>query len=120
MDTPEARLSPGNGEGSGKPDEPETPQPRKFPTWIVPVVGYSIAAISLVWVLSHFPFAQLGQHLRTMDWGWIALAVIVEVGVYFVDAWRWMVLLRPVGAPSFSCCLQAVFVGLFANDVLPA
>ena len=92
----------------------------KIPKWLVPVVGYGIAAISLFWVFSQFPFAKLGEHLRTMDWTWILVAVLVEVGVYFIDAWRWMVLLRPVGAPSFSCCLQAVFVGLFANDILPA
>jgi uncharacterized protein (TIRG00374 family) len=102
-------------------DTVETPSGRrKIPKWVVPVAGYGIAALSLVWVFSHFPFAELGEHLRTMDWTWIAVAVLVEIGVYFIDAWRWMVLLRPVGAPSFSCCLQAVFVGLFANDVLPA
>lgn len=93
---------------------------RKIPKWLVPVVGYGIAALSLIWVFSHFPFAKLGEHLRTMDWRWIAVAILVELGIYFVDAWRWMVLLRPVGAPRYACCLQAVFVGLFANDVLPA
>jgi uncharacterized protein (TIRG00374 family) len=96
------------------------PGRRKVPKWIVPVAGYGIAALSLIWVFSHFPFAELGEHLRKMHWGWIAVAVLVEIGAYFIEAWRWMVLLGPVGAPSFSCCLQAVFVGLFANDVLPA
>jgi glycosyltransferase 2 family protein len=98
----------------------DTTEGGKFPKWIVPVIGYGIAALSLIWVFSHFPFAELGRHLRTMDWWWIGVAVGVEIGVYFIDAWRWMILLRPVGAPSFGCCLQAVFVGLFANDVLPA
>ncbi|MDP9171869.1 MAG: flippase-like domain-containing protein [Acidobacteriota bacterium] len=95
-------------------------KPRKTPKWLLPVVGYSLSALSLVWVFSKFPFAQLGEHLRTMDWTWVAVAVLCELGVYFVDAWRWMVLLRPVGAPSFGVCLQSVFVGLFANDLLPA
>ncbi len=66
------------------------PKRRKIPKWVVPVVGYSISALSLVWVFSKFPFAQLGEHLRTMDWTWVAIAVICELAVYFVDAWRWM------------------------------
>jgi len=55
-----------------------------------------------------------------MDWRWVSLAIFFELAVYFVDAWRWQALCKPVGAPSFRLCLQAVFVGLFANDVLPA
>jgi uncharacterized protein (TIRG00374 family) len=50
----------------------------------------------------------------------VAIAILAEAAVYFIDAWRWMVLLRPAGSPSFGCCLQAVFVGLLANDILPA
>lgn len=93
---------------------------RRVPKWLVPAVGYAIAGVSLAWALSRFPYEQLGDHLRSMDWQLVALAVVLEIAVYFFDAWRWMVLLGPVGAPSFGLCLQAVFVGLFANDVLPA
>jgi uncharacterized protein (TIRG00374 family) len=93
---------------------------RGIPKWVVPVAGYGLSAASLVWVFSKFPFAQLGDHLRTLSWAWVALAVVVEVVVYFADAWRWMVLLGPAGAPPFISCLQSVFVGLFANDILPA
>jgi uncharacterized protein (TIRG00374 family) len=96
------------------------PRRRRIPKWLVPVIGYGISIASLIWVFSKFPFGQLGEHLRTMDWKWVVVAIAVEVGVYFIDAWRWMVLLGPVGAPSFGCCLQSVFVGLFANDILPA
>jgi hypothetical protein len=93
---------------------------RRIPKWVVPVFGYGISAISLIWVFSKFPFAQMGEHLRTLDWTWVVVAILAEVLVYFADAWRWMVILGPVGAPSFASCLQAVFVGLFANDILPA
>jgi hypothetical protein len=96
------------------------PKRRKFPKWLLPVFGYGIAAASLIWVFSKFDFAQLGERLRTLDWTWVAVAIVIEIAIYFVDAWRWMVLLGPVGAPSFGACLQAVFVGLFANDILPA
>lgn len=93
---------------------------RRIPKWVVPVAGYGISAASLVWVFAKFPFAQLGEHLHTLNWTWVAIAVATEVAVYFADAWRWMALLGPVGEPPFFSCLQAVFVGLFANDILPA
>ena len=96
------------------------PKRRKTPQWLVPAVGYTVSAASLVWVFSKFPYAQLGDHIRTLDWRWVWLAVAFEIAVYFFDAWRWQKLLAPVKEPSFGLCLQSVFVGLFANDVLPA
>jgi uncharacterized protein (TIRG00374 family) len=96
------------------------PRRGKFPKWALPVFGYLISAVCLMWIFARFPYAQMAEHLRTISWGWVGLAILFEVSAYFVDAWRWAVLLRPVGAPSFSCCVQAVFVGLLANDILPA
>ena len=95
-------------------------QQRRIPRWLVPAVGYAISGILLIWVFSKFPYRLLGDHLRTMDWWWVSLAVALEFAVYFVDAWRWSAFLQPVGAPSFGVSLQAVFIGVFANDVLPA
>ena len=102
------------------PEEASPSGSRKIPKWLVPAVGYSISAISLIWVFSKFPYAELGAHLRTLDWWWVVLAIVFELLAYLADAWRWAILLRTGGAPSFGACLQAVFVGLFANDVLPA
>ncbi len=93
---------------------------RGMPSWLVPTLGYGVAAVALVWVFAKFPFGQLLEHLRTLDWRWIALAVVLELAVYFLEAWRWMVMLRPVGSPKYAACVQSVFVGLFVNDVLPA
>jgi uncharacterized protein (TIRG00374 family) len=98
----------------------KAPARRAVSKWLIPAIGYLVSAVSLAWVLSKFPYAQLGDHLRTMDWKWVAVAVVLEIAVYFADAWRWFVFLRPAGAPSYRVCLQSVLVGLFANDVLPA
>jgi hypothetical protein len=93
---------------------------RKVSTWLVPAIGYSISLASLWWAFAKFPFAQLGDHLRTMGWGWLTLAIIVEFGSFLLDAWRWRELLRPACAPPYGATVQSVFVGLFANDLLPA
>ena len=76
------------------------PKRRGIPNWLVPAIGYSVSAASLTWVFWKFPYAQLADHLRTLEWNWVALAILLEVAVYFFDAWRWGVLLRPVGAPD--------------------
>ena len=96
------------------------PNRRRVAKWLVPAVGYTVSAASLVWVFWKFPFSQLGDHFRTMEWNWVAFAVLIEFGVYFFDAWRWQALLKRAGAPSFGMCLQSVFVGVLANDILPA
>jgi uncharacterized protein (TIRG00374 family) len=112
-------------QNTGMPVPHQSKPNRKLPPWLTKgpfptILGYAIAAASLVWVLSKFSFAELSEHLRTLDWRFVALAIAFEVATYFVDAWRWMILLEPAGAPTFGACLQSVFVGLFANDVLPA
>jgi uncharacterized protein (TIRG00374 family) len=99
----------------------ETPRARrKVSTWLVPAIGYTISLASLWWAFAHFPFAQMGDHLRTMGWWWLSLSIALELGSFFLDAWRWRELLRPAVAPPYGAAVQSVFAGLFANDVLPA
>ncbi len=54
-----------------------------------------------------------------MDWWWLGLAVIADVSVYCWQAIRWGQVLRPVQQVSFRQAVSAIYVGLFANEVLP-
>jgi glycosyltransferase 2 family protein len=45
--------------------------------------------------------------------------MICDVLSYVVQAVRWQLLLRPVGKISLSHATQAIYVGLFTNEVLP-
>lgn len=96
------------------------PAGRKVSTWLVPAIGYSISLASLWWAFARFPFAQMGDHLRTVGWGWLTLSVAAELASFFLDAWRWRELLRPAAVPPYGAAVQSVFAGLFANDLLPA
>ena len=49
----------------------------------------------------------------------MSIAVIFELSVYFCHAWRWNILLRPVAHASYWRSVQAIYIGLYANDVLP-
>ncbi len=88
--------------------------------WLIPTLGYLISLLSLWWVFFKFPFAQLGEHIRTVDWRWLSLAIALEVGSFLIDAWRWRELLRPAGRTTYGAAVQSVFAGLFTNDLLPA
>ncbi len=99
----------------------ETPKARrKISSWLIPAIGYSISLASLWWAFARFPFAQLGEHFRTMDWWWLVIAVTIEVASFMLDAWRWKELLKPAHEPTYGACVQSVFAGMFSNDLLPA
>jgi glycosyltransferase 2 family protein len=73
----------------------------------------------LAWTLRDAKLGELRDDLATMDWKWVALAVIVNVGAYLMQAIRWSLVLRPVEAVGFWRPVRSVFIGLFANEVLP-
>jgi uncharacterized protein (TIRG00374 family) len=98
---------------------PEKPQRRRIPKWLPQLLGYSISAVSLIWVLHGYPINELGPTLRSLDWRWVFLAVVADLAVYVVHAWRWTVLLSPVSRLSLWRTVQAIYIGLFANEVLP-
>jgi glycosyltransferase 2 family protein len=92
----------------------------KLPSWTPHVAGYILSAACLVWVLHGYPIKEeLLPALEELDWKWIALAVACEAGVYFIQAWRWRTLLEPVIGLGYWRTAQAIYVGLFANEVLP-
>ncbi len=84
------------------------------------MAGYILSAACLVWALHGYPIREeLLPALRELDWKWIALAVVFDLSVYGIQAWRWKTLLEPVIRLGFWRTAQAIFVGLFANAVLP-
>jgi hypothetical protein len=89
------------------------------PSWILPAVAYAVSVISLIWVLQGVDFHSVAAEFRHLRWGWVAVAIASDLGVYVFQAWRWNLLLSPVVKPPLWRSVQAIFVGLFANEVLP-
>ncbi len=54
-----------------------------------------------------------------MHWRWVVFAVLSDVLVYLLHGWRWKLLLTPVQPVRFAHAVEAIYVGLFANEVLP-
>ncbi|MBS1855471.1 MAG: flippase-like domain-containing protein [Acidobacteria bacterium] len=97
----------------------EPTQRRRIPAWLPQVLGYTVSAACLAWVLHGYDFHQLASDFRTLDWRWVGLAVIADLVVYVCHGWRWQTLLAPVAQLSFWRTVQSIYIGLFANEVLP-
>jgi uncharacterized protein (TIRG00374 family) len=54
-----------------------------------------------------------------MNLYWVAAAVLCDVLSYACQGARWRLLLRPFGHVTVLCSTQAIYAGLFVNEVLP-
>src|SRR5437763_8675039 len=92
---------------------------RKIPSWWMPALGYTLSAASLIWVFHGFNLQQTLAEFATLDWRYVSIAVIFELSVYLSHAWRWNILLRPVARVPFWRSVQAIYIGLYANEIIP-
>jgi uncharacterized protein (TIRG00374 family) len=92
---------------------------RRIPPWAPQTLGYCLSAACLLWVLHGYPINELIPTIRALDWRWVSLAVVSDLSVYVAHGWRWNTLLRPVIRLKLWRTVQAIYIGLFANEVLP-
>jgi hypothetical protein len=92
---------------------------RKMPPWLPQAAGYCLSAGCLAWFLHGYPTGELLPTVRSLDWRWVTLAVAADLAVYVSHAWRWNTLLAPIARLSLWRTTQAIYIGLFANEVLP-
>lgn len=81
--------------------------------------AYLVAAAGLLWVFHDVAWAKLLKNMAGLDWRWVALGVLADVVSYVSQGVRWRLLLRPVGEVSIVQATQAVYAGLFVNEVAP-
>lgn len=81
-------------------------------TWLI-----SLAC--LIWTLQGAELTKIGQELATTNYFWVAFAVVTDILVYFFHGWRWSLLLSPITPVNLWQSVRAIYVGLFANEVLP-
>src|SRR6266511_1621553 len=82
-------------------------------------IGYLLAAAGLIWVLRDFQPGQLRVRIANIDWRWIAPAVVCDVMSYVCQGARWRLLLKPLGDLTTLRATQAIYAGLFTNEILP-
>jgi glycosyltransferase 2 family protein len=92
---------------------------RRFRSWAIIILTNLLSLICLAWVLNGANFHRIWGEIRHMNGHWVLLAVFSDACVYVLHGLRWKLLLNPVERVSFWNCVQAIYVGLFANEVLP-
>jgi hypothetical protein len=83
------------------------------------LVGYTVSVACLYWVYQGFDWADQWPRLKATDLRWVFLAVVLDILVYVCQGFRWDLLLRQLGPSSTWKSVQAIYIGLFANEVLP-
>ena len=78
-----------------------------------------LSVLCLLWVLLAVDYRRLGHEIAHLHWGWVAAAIFTNLLSYVVQAWRWNLVLAPVAQIPLWRSIQAIYVGLFANEVLP-
>ena len=91
----------------------------RFRSWEIIALANLLSLICLVWVLKNAGLHRIGGEIRHMKWSWVCLAVICDVMVYMLHGWRWKLTLRPVAQVPYLQTLEAIYVGLFTNEVFP-
>ncbi|MBK5290421.1 MAG: flippase-like domain-containing protein [Acidobacteriia bacterium] len=91
----------------------------QLPGWALPAFGYAISLVCLAWVYQGFDWRRELERLSRTDWRWVSAAMVTDIVVYTCQGWRWRTLLLPLADVSFIKTTQAVYIGLFANEVLP-
>lgn len=83
------------------------------------VVAMLLSFACLAWALKDFEPEKLWPEIVQMNWAWVAAAVLFDILVYFLQGWRWSLLLRPVADIPYARSIRAIYVGLFANEIVP-
>jgi uncharacterized protein (TIRG00374 family) len=107
------------GSPPGMESNPAKRARRGIPHWLIVVLTYAISIASLLWALRGYDFSQIHSAIFSVKWGWVLVAVVLDLAVYLVQAWRWLTLLQPVERLGLWETAHAIFIGLFASGVLP-
>lgn len=86
---------------------------------VLMIITLVVSLACLVWWMNGISWTELWEDIRELDWRWITVAAVADILIYVVQGWRWNMLLLPVGTVSPWSSVGAIFVGLFANEVLP-
>lgn len=82
-------------------------------------LGYLFALGGLLWVFHDVHPRQLLSAITITNWWFVAASVFFDVLTYVLQGVRWKLLLAPVGRLRSLRAMQAVYAGLFTNEVMP-
>ncbi|MCK6561858.1 flippase-like domain-containing protein [candidate division KSB1 bacterium] len=87
--------------------------------WLKQALGYFIAAVCLVWVFHDIHARRLWHSFTHLNWWLIGVAIFFDILSYYCQGLRWELLLRSLGKISSMRTTQAIYAGLFTNEIVP-
>jgi glycosyltransferase 2 family protein len=84
------------------------------------IIGAIVSVFFLWLALRKVEFSELWTTLQNARWEYLVPNLVLVVGVMFLRAWRWKLILRPVGQVSYARVYSSTMIGFMANNVLPA
>ncbi len=88
--------------------------------WLTTIVVVAVTALLLGYALWKVDLAVLGEALAGADYRFAAPFLVALALFYWLKAWRWAVILEPLGLYSVRQVAPAMIIGFAANNVLPA
>jgi glycosyltransferase 2 family protein len=83
------------------------------------LLGYLFAAACLVWVFHDIDFHEFAAHAKSIAWWAVAVGIACDILSYVCQGFRWKMLLRPTGELPVIRTTQAIYAGLFTNEMVP-
>ena len=74
----------------------------------------------LVFFLRNADLAGVWAEMRRADLGLVGLAIGITLVTYVLRSWRWLYLLRPIGAAHYGHAFRTTVIGFAASFLLPA
>ncbi|MCC6263399.1 MAG: flippase-like domain-containing protein [Bryobacterales bacterium] len=108
------RRPSGGNPGSNSGPAAEGPNRARTP-WLI----YAAALAALLWVFHDISWKTILGQIKSIDARWLVPAIAADVLSYYCQGIRWHYLLRPAGNLSSWKSTQAIYVGLFVNEILP-
>jgi uncharacterized protein (TIRG00374 family) len=96
---------------------PSSPSSGRVPWHALFIAGLTLG---LLWLfLRNIDPRQAWDALTHAHAGWITLAIVVALQTYVLRAWRWQVLLAPIGPARFRTVFRTTVIGFAASALLP-
>lgn len=84
-------------------------------------IGILLSILLLWWALRDVSAVEVISRIRSADPLLLTLSILIALGVFWVRAFRWGILLQPVAGPvPLRPRVGAVFIGFALNNMLPA
>ena len=84
------------------------------------LISVGLAAILLYLVFKNVEWAEFWEKAKSVDYTWVYVSIVLSVVAYFARAYRWNILLEPLGYElKTSRTALAVIIGYLANLALP-